>query len=87
MSTTTGTTSCEVKDVTSLPTPPSSSSSFPPKKWVLFFWAPWHDESKKGGTMDIVFTTLASTTSPDQGVEFGRVEAEAVPDLSRKVSE
>jgi len=51
------------------------------KKTVLFFWASWHDSSKAGSQMDIVFQSLASS-SPS--ISFYKVEAEAVPELSQK---
>ena len=65
-------------------------TSAPPtgKKAALFFWASWHSDSAPRGAIDRVFHTLASTTqSGDEGVDFYRVEAEAVPDLSLKVRE
>ena len=68
-----------VTDLTS--TPPAG------KKAVLFFWASWHSDSAPRGAIDRVFNTLASTTQSGDadGVDFYRVEAEAVPDLSLKV--
>ena len=64
-------------------------TSAPPagKKAVLFFWASWHSDSAPRGAIDRVFNTLASTTQSGDadGVDFYRVEAEAVPDLSLKV--
>ena len=62
-------------------------TSAPPagKKAVLFFWASWHAESAPRGAIDRVFNTLASTGSAGEGVDFYRVEVEAVPDLSLKV--
>jgi len=66
----------EVRDVTSLP--PADNG----KKSVLFFWASWHEESSPGGQMDLVFRSLASINQAD--VEFLRVEAESVPELSLK---
>ena len=64
-----------------------------PKCRVLFFWAPWNEASKPGGTMDEVFRSLVSmhhettttTTTTTRVVDYCRVEAEAVPELSRKV--
>ena len=69
----------DVKDITSLPNNKTKSA--------LFFWASWHDASKLGGQMDLVFRSLASasnTTSDANAskVEFFRVEAEAVPEIS-----
>lgn len=66
----------EVRDVTSLP--PTDNN----KKSVLFFWASWHEDSSPGGQMDLVFRSLASINQA--AVEFLRVEAESVPELSLK---
>lgn len=69
----------DVKDITSLPKNEVKSA--------LFFWASWHDASKPGGQMDLVFRSLASASSTTSNsntskVEFFRVEAEAVPEIS-----
>jgi len=58
----------------------SASSPPPTTKSVLFFWADWHDESSPNGSTDLLFRTLASSST----LPFYRVEAEAVPDLSNK---
>ena len=50
-------------------------------KKVLFFWASWHESSKSGSQMDIVFQSLATTST---SVSFHKVEAEVVPELSTK---
>ena len=50
-------------------------------KKALFFWASWHESSKAGSQMDIVFQSLATTST---SVSFHKVEAEVVPELSTK---
>ena len=66
-------------------------SSEPPviagKSSVILIWASWDDNSSPGGAVDKIFTTLSN--QPDLAssnkVNFYRVEAEAAPDLCRKV--
>jgi len=58
----------------------STSSPPPTSKSVLFFWADWHEPSSPNGSTDLLFRTLASSSS----LPFYRVEAEAVPDLSNR---
>ena len=48
-------------------------------KSVLYFWADWHEQSKKGGQMYGIFSAL-SEKYPD--INFYAVEAESVPDVS-----
>lgn len=61
------------------------------KKSVLYFWADWHDASRPNGSFDTVFRSLASAMTESSkdpsscNIEFFRVEAEAVPELSLKV--
>eukprot|EP01040_Poterioochromonas_malhamensis_P003100 gene3100-3298_t len=49
------------------------------EKSVLFFWASWHEPSKRGGQLQDIYKTLAEKYSD---VKFILIEAEAVPDLS-----
>lgn len=49
------------------------------KRFVLFFWANWHEPSKVGGSMH---TIIASLAEKYPAVSFFRVEAEAVSELS-----
>ena len=49
------------------------------KRFVLFFWANWHEPSKVGGSMH---TIIASLAGKYPSVLFFRVEAEAVSELS-----
>lgn len=59
-------------------------------KVVLLFWAAWNEESTHGGPVDAVFVSLAASVRQSHhghgGIRFGRVEAEAVPEISRMVS-
>jgi len=71
------TTAAEVTDILT-PPPPTGRCS------VLLFWASWHAPSRPGGDVDGVFRTLASAASASGDIDFFRVEAEAVPDLSLK---
>ena len=48
-------------------------------KTSLFFWADWHEPSKPGGPMTEIYTALSSKYT---SVQFARVEAEAVPEMS-----
>jgi hypothetical protein len=52
---------------------------------VAFFWAEWHEPSKRGGQMEAVMAHLAQAHGP-RAVTFLRVEAEALPELSHKLS-
>lgn len=60
------------------------------RKAVILFWAPWHDDSAPGGTMDGVLRTLASATATtshdddDSSILFARVQAESCPNLSKQ---
>jgi Grx4 family monothiol glutaredoxin len=47
---------------------------------VLFFYAAWHEPSKKGGQMSLVFQTLAQRYNGK--LSFALLEAESVPSLS-----
>ena len=49
---------------------------------VLFFWADFHAASKPGGQMDTVFSALAGKFRGAEKLAFGKVEAEAIPELS-----
>jgi Grx4 family monothiol glutaredoxin len=51
-------------------------------KFVVFFWAEWHEPSKLGGQMQEVFTALEQKYSK---LKFTLVEAEIVPELSEKL--
>ena len=48
---------------------------------VAFFWAEFHEPSKRGGQMDTVFSALAKK---NETVVFLKVEAEALPDVTSK---
>ena len=48
---------------------------------VAFFWAEFHEPSKRGGQMDTVFSALAGK---NDNVVFLKVEAEVLPDLTAK---
>jgi len=65
-----------------------TDSSIPhDKKSVLLFWAPWHPDSVPGkGSMDQVLQALATSSSDDSIVQFGRVHAEECPTLTQKYS-
>lgn len=59
------------------------------QKAVILFWAPWHDDSAPGGTMDGVLRTLAGATATtshddDSSILFARVQAESCPHLSKQ---
>mmetsp|Transcript_17912 Transcript_17912/g.25578 ORF Transcript_17912/g.25578 Transcript_17912/m.25578 type:complete len:134 (+) Transcript_17912:40-441(+) len=69
-----------IQDITTTPTPPSQST----KHAVLLFWASWHEPSSEGGHVDTIFRALADNESSGN-VQFYRVEAEVVTDLSVKV--
>lgn len=47
---------------------------------VAFFWADWHEPSKRGGQMDAVVSHLSEAHGPN--ALFLRVEAEAVPQVA-----
>jgi Grx4 family monothiol glutaredoxin len=49
---------------------------------VLFFWADFHEASKPGGQMDTVFNALAGKFRGAEKLAFGKVEAEAIPELA-----
>ncbi|CAM9386011.1 unnamed protein product [Phaeothamnion confervicola] len=49
---------------------------------VLFFWAAWHEPSKRGGQMDLVFSQLASRHGAE--MPFIKVEAEGLPEISER---
>ncbi len=51
-------------------------------KHVIFFWAQWHEPSKKGGQMQGIFKALSEKY---QTINFYLVEAEIVPELSEKL--
>ena len=48
---------------------------------VAFFWAEFHEPSKRGGQMDMVFSALAKK---NENVLFLKVEAELLPDVTGK---
>jgi len=68
-----------IQDITTTTTPPSQST----KHSVLLFWASWHEPSSEGGHVDTIFRALADNESSGN-VQFYRVEAEVVTDLSVK---
>ena len=49
---------------------------------VTFFWAEFHEPSKRGGQMDKVFTALAAKYASK--VNFLKVDAEKVPEVTGK---
>ena len=49
---------------------------------VTFFWAEFHEPSKRGGQMDMVFTALAGKYASK--VNFLKVDAEKVPEVTGK---
>jgi Grx4 family monothiol glutaredoxin len=51
------------------------------KPTVCFFWASFHEPSKAGGQMDVVFSRLAATYKQ---IRFSKIEAEALPDIAEK---
>mmetsp|Transcript_11692 Transcript_11692/g.15060 ORF Transcript_11692/g.15060 Transcript_11692/m.15060 type:complete len:338 (+) Transcript_11692:13-1026(+) len=59
----------------------NATKELPKAKSILFFWATWHEPSKQGGQMDVVFSELASQFLD---ISFIKVEAEASPTLSSK---
>ena len=63
-----------------------SSSSFEKqlsakRSLLLFFWAEWHEPSKKGGQIHEIVSTLSEKYT---NIKFLRVEAESAPELSEK---
>ncbi|RYG65943.1 hypothetical protein EON64_10850, partial [archaeon] len=52
-------------------------------KYVMFFWAEWHDPSRSGGQMQEIFSALAQKYSV---IKFALVEAEMCPEISEKMS-
>lgn len=50
-------------------------------KYVLFFWADWHEPSKKGGQMQGIYSALAEKYPK---IKFLLVEAEAALEVSEK---
>lgn len=48
---------------------------------LLFFWAEWHEPSKKGGQIHEIVSTLSEKYT---NIKFLRVEAEIVPEISEK---
>jgi Grx4 family monothiol glutaredoxin len=51
------------------------------KPLVCFFWASFHEPSKPGGQMDVVFSRLAATYPQ---VRFAKIEAEKLPAIAEK---
>jgi Grx4 family monothiol glutaredoxin len=51
------------------------------EKSVLFFWAAWHQPSKRGGQMQDIYSTLAQKYN---NIKFILIEAEVVPGLSEQ---
>jgi thioredoxin-like negative regulator of GroEL len=49
---------------------------------VIFFYADWHEPSKRGGQMHQVFQTLAQRFSSK--LNFAMVVAESIPSLSQR---
>ena len=48
---------------------------------LLFFWAEWHEPSKKGGQIHEIVSTLSEKYT---NTKFLRIEAESVPEVSEK---
>lgn len=56
--------------------------SNPEKKFVLFFWASWHETSKKGGQLQEIYSALG-TKYPT--LTLCLVEAEIVLEISERL--
>jgi Grx4 family monothiol glutaredoxin len=55
------------------------------RKAVLLFWAPWHEASTKEGPMDALLQALAAASTTDnERLLFGRVQAEECPLITEK---
>eukprot|EP01039_Chlorochromonas_danica_P004220 gene4220-4637_t len=52
-------------------------------KFVLFFWAEWHEPSRRDGQMQSVYAALEEKYPT---IKFRTIEAEGVPELSEKLS-
>lgn len=62
----------------------SDFTSVPPStKAVLLFWAPWHEDSAPGGSLDAVLEALLEST-PSTVVTFGRVHVEQATALTKQ---
>lgn len=53
------------------------------KRFVLFFWADWHEQSAIGGQMHSIFNALSEKHTE---VDFYTIEAEAVPEISESLT-
>jgi len=88
-----------ITDYTALPPPPPTGEAAAAgrrhQKFVLLFWAPWHEASAPGGEADALLNALAESVGvvgndddDDFGggttIRFGRVHAEDCASLSAK---